>query len=815
MKAQRTSTKHKEQSTEPKIMIATITRDTLYGLRGLFKRPGFAAVALITLALGIGTNTAIFSVVNAVLLRPLPYPNEDRIVRIDETEGSGGMGISPPNLLDFQQQNNSFEGIAGYTGGSFILTGGTEPLRVQAMEVTPNLFSVLAVQPLAGRTFSEDDLRERQSQIAVISYGLWQRHFGGDRNVIGHDITLDEKSYSVIGIMPRDFEFPIQEEKVEMWVPLTFHEDLTQMRGAHYLDAVARLKSGVTPQQALADLDAIANRIAQQYPKLVSGKTSVVPLKQDLVGGVRRYLLMLAGAVVFVFLIAAANVTSLMLARAAERQKEIALRLALGATRLRLLRQLLTEGLTLSLLGGAAGVLLAVWSMDFLLAIAPGDLPRLQTARVDWVVLSFALIISVICGVLLALAPALRSSSPDLNSTLKESGSRSALAPRQSLRKGLVVVEISLAFVLLAGAGLLIRTLWKLNSINPGFESQAVLVAEIVLPKSKYRDDTSRTTFFHELIDRINAIPGVESAGGTSNLPLSGTNMVFLASVEGQEGSFPASFRSVTSDYLRTMRIPLLRGRWFDDKESASAQRVVLINETMARQISKDGDALGKRIKHGFKDQVAEVVGVVGDVKYAGLDRPTKPEMYAPFAQQPWPFMRIALRTHGDPASFATAVRRELQAIDKNQPVDKMMTMSSVVNSSIQTRRFYMQLLGVFAAVAFALASAGIYGVVAYSVAQRRREIGIRMALGATRGDVMRLVLRESFLVTVLGVVLGLGGAYAATRVLTTLLFDVKPTDPVTLLSLSLLLSVVAIVAAYIPARRAAKVDPLVALRDF
>jgi predicted permease len=792
----------------------TILKDIRYGIRSLLKRPGFAAVALITLALGIGTNTAIFSVVNAVLLQPLPYLNEDRLVRIDETEESGGMGISPPNLLDFQQQNSSFDGIAAYAGGSFILTGGTEPVRVQAMDVTPNLFSVLGVQPFAGRTFSEDDLRERQSQVVVISYGLWQRHFGGDRNVIGHDITLDDKSYSLIGIMPRDFEFPIQEERVEMWAPLVFAEDLTQMRGAHYLDAVGRLKPNVTAQQAVADLNTIAQRIAQQYPKLVSGKTSVVSLKQDLVGGVRRYLFILAGAVMFVFLIAAANVTSLMLARAAERQNEIAVRMALGATRLRLLKQLLTEGLTLSILGGAAGVVLALWSLDFLLAIAPGDLPRLQSVRVDWLVLCFALVISMICGVLLAFAPALRSSSLDLNSTLKESGGRSAFAPRQSLRKGLVVVEISLAFVLLTGAGLLVRTLWKLNSINPGFGSQGVLVAEIQLPKSRYGDDVSRTAFFQELIERIRAVPGVESAGGTSNLPLSGTNMVFIASVEGQQDSFPASFRSISADYLRTMQIPLLKGRWFDGKESASTQRVVLINETMARQISQDGDALGKRIKHGFKQQVAEVVGVVGDVKYAGLDRPSKPEMYAPFAQQPWPFMRIALRTSGDPAALSAAVRREVHAIDKNQPVDKLMTMSSLVSSSIQARRFYMQLLGIFAAVAFALASAGIYGIVAYSVAQRRREIGIRMALGATRADVMRLVLRESFLVTIFGVALGLGGAYAATRVLTSLLFEVGPTDPLTLVSLSLLLTSIAIFAAYLPARRAARVDPLVALRS-
>jgi putative ABC transport system permease protein len=789
-------------------------KDVRYGIRGLLRRPGFSAVALITLALGIGANTAIFSVVNAVLLRPLPYPDEERVVRIDETEGRGGMGISPPNLLDFQQQNHSFEGIAGYTGESFVLTGGAEPVRVQAMNVTSNLFSVLRVDPLIGRTFSADDLTQRQSQVVLISYGFWQRHFGGDQKLVGRQITLDDKSYSVIGVMPPDFEFPIQEERIEMWVPLTFPEDLTQMRGAHYLDAIGRLKANVIAQQGVADLDSIAQRIAQQYPKLVSGKTTVVPLKEDLVGGVQRYMLMLGGAVILVLLIAAANVTSLMLARAAERQKEIAVRMALGATRFQLLRQLVTEGLLLSLLGGAAGVLLAIWATDFLLAISPGDLPRLQSAHIGWPVLLFALSISMICGVLVALAPALRSSSPDLNSTLKEGGRKSDLAPRQSLRKGLVVVEITLAFVLLTGAGLLIRTLWKLYSVNPGFEPHGVLVAEVVLPTTRYPDEKSRTAYFKQLIERIRALPGVESAGGTSNLPLSGTNMVFLASVEGSDSKgFPASFRSISADYLRTMRIPLMRGRWFDERDSASSQPVVVVNDTMARQISPDGNAIGKRIKHGFKERIAEVVGVIGDVKYAGLDMPTKPEMYAPFWQQPWPFMRIVARTSGEPGTLAAAIRREAQVMDKDQPIDKISTMSSVVNASVQTRRFYMQVLAAFAVVAFVLASAGIYGVVAYSVAQRRREIGIRIALGATRGDVMRLVLRESVFITVLGVGLGLAGAFAATRVLTTLLFEVKPTDPLTLALLSLLLGAVAIVAAYIPARRAAKADPLVALR--
>ena len=792
----------------------TLLKDIRYGIRSLLKRPAFTSIAVLTLALGIGANTAIFSVLNAVLLRPLPYVDADRIVRIDETEGGGGMGVSPPNLLDFQQQNHSFENIAGYAGGSFILTGAGEPLRVQSLNVSHNLFSVLGINPLLGRSFSEDDERHGQDQVALIGYGLWQRRFGGDKSLIGHHITLDNKSYSVVGVMPREFEFPIQTEPVEVWVPLSLPEDMSQLRGAHYLDVVGRIKPGVSVPHAHADLEVIAQRIAQQFPKLVPGKTTAVPLQQDMVGEVRPYLLILAGAVMLVFLIAAANVTSLMLARAAERQKEIALRTALGASRSRLLRQLLTESLILSLLGGAGGVLLATWGTEFLLAIAPGDLPRLQSAQIDSWVLLFALGTSLICGILLGLIPAWRASVPDLHSTLKEGESRSATAPRQLLRKGLVVTEVTLALVLLCGAGLLIKTLWKLNAVDPGFDPEQVLVAEVVLPKSKYPDEARQIAFFQQLLERIKSLPDVESAGGTSNLPLSGTNMVFLASVEGRPtGAFPASFRSVSQDYFRTMRIPLLKGRWFDDRDTSSSQSVVVINKTMARQIWPDEEPLGKRIKHGFKEQVAEVVGVIGDVKYGGLDQQTKPEMYAPFSQRSWPFMRVVVRTKSDPMNVAGAVRTEAQAIDKDQPIDKLTTMSSVVSASIATRRFYMQLLGTFAALAFILAAVGIYGIVSYSVAQRTREIGIRMALGAKPSDVLRLVLAEGFRLAILGVVLGLAGAFAATRVLTNLLFEVKPTDPITFIGLSILLAGVALLASYIPARRATKVDPLVALR--
>lgn len=645
----------------------TIIKDIRYGIRGLIKRPGFTAVAVLTLALGIGVNSAIFSILNAVLLRPLPYADPDRIVRIDETEGKGGIGVSPPNLLDFQQQNHTFESVAGYTAGSFILTRAGEPLRVQSCAISAELFSVLGVKPLIGRSFSAADEGAGQENNVLISYGLWQRRFGGDHALLNRQITLDGLSYTVVGVMPSGFEFPIQPERVEIWTPLEQPEDLTQLRGAHYLDVVGRLKSDVSLAQARVDIETIAARIAQQYPQLVSGKTTVVPLKEDLVGQAQPYLYTLGGAVLLVLLIAVANVASLTLARAAERQKEIALRTALGASKSRVVRQLLTESLILSLVGGVAGVTLASWTTGFLIAIAPGDLPRLQATHVDRRVLLFALAISVVSGIVLGLIPAWRSTRQGFETRLKEGETRSASAPRQALRKALVVSEVTLALVLLCGAGLLIRTLWKLNAVNPGFDPDNVLVAELVLPTTKYRDAGQQTLFFQQLIERIKGSPGIDSVGGTSNLPLSGTNMVFRATVEGgPNSSLPASFRAVSNDYFRTMRIPLLKGRVFDDHDTAESHPVVVINETMARQISpRYEEALGKRIKHGFKNQVAEVVGVIGDVKYAGIDQQTKPEMYAPFAQRSWPFMRIVARSKSDPSLVAGEIREAVRPSTK------------------------------------------------------------------------------------------------------------------------------------------------------
>ncbi|HEV8366366.1 MAG TPA: ABC transporter permease [Pyrinomonadaceae bacterium] len=790
----------------------SLFKDIRFGVRGLLKHPSFTAIAVITLALGIGANTAIFSVLYAVLLRPLPYPDSDRVVRIEETEGRGGMGVSPPNFVDFQQQNQTFESVAAYSSGTFILTGGSEPVRIQSSTVSHNLFSLLKVNPLIGRTFSAADESENQTGVAILSHGLWLRCFGGDPGLVGKQITLDSKSYLVIGVMPPDFEFPIQSDRVDVWVPLSLPADMSQLRGAHYLDVVGRMKPNVSLAAAHKDLESIASGLARQFPDLVPGKTTVVPLKKDLVGEIQTYLWMLAVAVALVLLIATANVASLMLARASERRKEIALRLALGATRFRILRQLLTESLTLSLLGGLGGLLVLTWGTNFLISLGPADVPRLQSAHLNAPVFLFALSVSLISGILFGLAP-WHSATHDLQSTLKEGAIRSATAPRQGLRKILVVTEVTLALLLLCGAGLLIRTLWKLNAVRPGFDPEQVLVAEVVLPKTKYANETRQGAFFQQLLERIKTVPDVESAAGTTNLPLSGTNMVFMASVDGSDSRLPASFRSISPDYFQVMRVPLLRGRYFDDRDTASSPAVVVINESMARQIAPSGEAIGKRIKHGFKARIAEVVGVVGDVKYAGLDKETKPEMYAPFAQGSWPFLRLVVRSKSDPLSLAAEIRGEVQSIDKDQPVDKITTMRSVMNSSIRPRRFYMQLLGSFAGMAFILASIGIYGLVSYSVAQRTREIGIRMALGASRSHVLRLVLTEGFGLTVVGLVLGLAGAFASTRVLRNLLFEVGPTDPFTFIAVSLSLLVVALLACYIPARRATKVDPLVALR--
>lgn len=791
-----------------------LIQDLRYAARMLRRNPAFTAVAALTLALGIGMNTAIFSVLHAVLFRPLPYAHAERLVRIDETKGRGGIGVSPPNFVDFQQQNHSFEQIAAYTGGAFVLTGGPEPVRVESLEVSHNLFSLLGVKPLLGRTFSAEEEKPWQKQVAVMAHSLWQRHFAKDPGLVGQNITLDNKSYLVAGIMPPEFEFPIQPNKVELWTPLVLPADRANLRGAHYLDVIGLLKNDTPQSKAHADLELIANRIARQYPEFVSGQMILVPLKQDFVGKVWPLLYMLAGAVTLVLLIATANVASLLLARAAARQKDVAVRIALGASRSRIVGQLLAESVLLALIGGAAGLVLTLWGTEVLVAIGPKDIPRLQATRVDGWVLMFTLITSLLTGILFGLAPALQATRSDLNSVLKIGGASGAAVPRQRLRRILVVSEVALTLVLLCGAGLLVKTLWKLNSVHPGFDPEKVMVAEVVLPKTRYPDGASQSAFFQELLGGIATLAEVESAGGTTNLPLSGTNMVFLTSIEEHpERSAPASFRAVSPGYFRTMRIPLIRGRWFGDGDTQSSPSVVVVNEAMARSFWPGEQPLGKRVTHGFKKGAAEVVGVVGDVKYAGLDREMKPELYAPFSQNPWPFMRLVVRARSDPMRLATAIRSQGQALDKDQPFDKITTMEAIVSTSIAPRRFYMQLLGVFAALALVLAVVGIYGVVSYTVTQRTHEIGIRIALGAVERDVLRLALSEGVKLTLIGMVLGIAGALAATQVLSSLLFEVKPADPMTFLVLSLLLAAAALFATYVPARRAAKVDPMVALR--
>jgi putative ABC transport system permease protein len=539
-------------------LMATLWQDVKYGIRVLRTSPGFTAVTIQTLALGIGINAAIFSVLHAVLLRPLPYEDADRVVRIDETSGRGGIGVSPPNFRDFQKQNRSFEQVGAYTGNNFVLTGSAEPMRVEGLKVSHNLLSLLGVRPLLGRSFLPEEEWPGQDQVAIVAHSLWQRRFNGDAGLVGRNILLDSRSYLVVGVMPLEFEFPIQAERIEIWTPLSLPADAANLRGAHYLDVIGRLKKNVSLVQAHADLEMIADRLARQFPKFVPGKMIVVRLKQDLVGNVETSLMILAGAMILVLLIATANVASLFLARAAARRREVAVRMALGASRARLVRQLLTESFLLSLLGGMAGILFALWGTEILVAIGPADVPRLRTAQVDGWVLLFALIASLGTGVMVGVAPALPASMSGLHSDLKEAGTRGTTAPRQPLRKMLV---LTLALVLWCGAGLLIKTLWKLNSVHPGFDPKDALVAEVVLPESKYRDGEQQAAFFGRLLELIKALPRVDSAGATTNLPLSGTNMVFMVSIEGRpDSASKASFRAISPDYFRAMRIPLSQG---------------------------------------------------------------------------------------------------------------------------------------------------------------------------------------------------------------------------------------------------------------
>ena len=803
-------------------------QDLKYGARMLAKSPGFTAVAVIALGLGVGANTAIFSVVNQVLLRQLPFQDPSRLVMVWEKNRPRNRDrnvISPANFLDWRDQNAVFDDMAAFLDFRFNLTGTAEPEELPGEIAMVNLFSVLGATAEFGRTFEPGDGAEGNN-VVILSHGLWQRRFGGDRDVVGKSIALDGKNYTVIGVMPPDFRLYVKQgsligKPVELWVPNEFNAQARVRRGRAWM-SVARLKPDVTVPQAQVEMDSIAARFEEQYPEFNKGwGVTVVPLREQLVGDVKPALMVLLAAVGFVLLIACANVANLLLARAASRQKEIAIRTALGAGRSRVIRQLLTESVLLSTIGGGAGLLLAMWGTDVLVALTPKDLLGIESVSLDRRVLFFTILVSLATGLLFGIAPAIAASRTNLNEVLKEGGRDSSGAGRsQRVRSALVVVEVALALLLLIGSGLMIRSLWRLQAVDPGFDSSKMLTARLLLPGSKYAQDRQRTDFFKQLVERLQALPGVQAATAIDALPLAGGGSATGFTIAGQPtpapGEKPAcDVRVVHPNYFEAMGIQLLQGRTFTEREATEVSRVVVVNRALVDRYFPGEDPIGKRIAVEMSDDPmpSSIVGVVGDVKYQGLDLDVRPMAYWPHPELARSFMTLVVRANNDPAALATALRHEVLAMDNDQPIADVRTMDELLSTSIARTRFSALLLAVFAGVAMVLAAVGIYGVMSYSVEQRTREIGIRMALGADRGDVVAMVVRQGMTLSLIGVAVGLGAAWVLTRFLATLLFQVTATDPASFASIPLALVAVALVASLIPARRATKVDPIVALR--
>jgi putative ABC transport system permease protein len=800
----------------------TFWQDLRYALRMLRKKPGFTLVAVITLALGIGANTAIFSVVNGVLLRPLPIKEPDRLMMIRETKlpQFPEFSVASGNFLDWQKQNTVFERLVAFRGVSFNLIGTGDPERLRGMAVSDGFFPMLGGQPQLGRDFLAEENKPGHSNVVILSQGLWQRRFGGDAKILNQSITLDAQSYTVVGIMPA--EFRLDDRETDLWTPVAFTEQHAQNHGGHSFAAIGQLKRGVTPEQARAELSAIAGRLAAQYPQDVGWNIKLIPLQEFSVRSIKPALLVLLVAVAFVLLIACVNVANLLLARAAGRQKEIATRSALGAGRWRIVRQLLTESVLLAIVGGAVGLLLARWGMALLLQLAPQDLPRLSSVSLDGRALAFTAAITLLTGLFFGLVPALQASKPNLNETMKDAGRGSTEGGRRQLiRNTLVVLEVASALVLLVGAGLMIKSFWRLQQVDPGFDPQNALTMSVQLPKGKYPEEVQQVAFFQQLLERTAALPGVQAAGASQVVPLSGSDMVLAFEIDGRpplppDATQSTNYYSVSADYFKSMGIPLRRGRGFTERDTKESPKVAVINETMAKKMFPDEEPLGKRITFDNREKNPEwfeIVGIVGDVKQYGLDQATTLQTYEPYTQQTFPSMTLVVRTAGNPANMSAAIRSEILKLDKDQPASNVRTLSEFFSTSIAQQRFAMALLGVFAAVALILAAVGIYGVLSYAVTHRSHEIGIRMALGAGRGDVLRLVVGQGMLLTVIGVAGGLVTAFALTRLMANLLFGVTATDASTFAGVATLLMAVALLACYIPARRATKVDPLVALR--
>ncbi len=803
----------------------TILQDLRYGARMLLKNPGFTLIAVLTLALGIGANAAIFSVVNGVLLKPLPYREPEQLIRVFErSRTQPKFPMSGGNFQDYREQNSTLGGLALYTRQDLELSQDDKPERLAALRVSAGFFELLGAQPLLGREFRREDELPDNNQVVILSHGLWQRRFNGDPNIVGRVISLSGRPFTVVGVAQQglqhvggDYRSMPHGESVDAWWPVALRPQAG--RGAHFLNAVGRLKPGVSVAQAESDFNVIAERLAQQFPNSNQGwRIAIQPLHEEIAGRARTTLLALLGAVFFVLLIACVNVANLLLARATAREREIAVRSAVGAGRRRIVRQLLTESLLLAMVGAAAGILLAQWAIDALRALGQEQLPRLQAVNIDGRILLFTLGVTVVTGVLFGLAPALQAGQFNLNALLKEGGRGGG--QRRRLRDALVVTEVALALALLTGAGLLIRSFWKLQQTDPGFNPERVLTASLTLPGARYGDAPNVASFQRQLLDRVTALPGVQSAGATSDLPWTGYDENAGFTIEGK--TFPpndgpsARYHYVSSDYFRTIGVPLIAGRFFNADDRQDAQLALLINRSMAERYWPGESAVGKRLT--FSSQPKEkdwytIVGVVGDVKDFPHSPAAAPAFYWATTQLTPRQLILAVRFSADPLNLIEAVRGEVRALDKDLPLADAQTLETIAATAVAGRRFTLWLVGFFALTAMALAAIGIYSVLSYLVAQRTREIGLRMALGAQLGNVLKLVIRQGMTLVLLGIASGMAAAFALTRLIKGLLFEVSATDPLAFALAAALLALVALLACYIPAWRATKVDPMVALR--
>jgi predicted permease len=800
----------------------TLIQDIAYSLRRLRKGPGFALVAVATLALGIGANAAIFSAVNAVLLRPLPYPEPERLMVVNHVWKGQPTVVSPQNFLDFQKEAKSFEALAPYDTGGATLTGRGEPVQVATGETSATFFDVLRVGPALGRFFKPGENDPGQNRVVVLSQGWWRERFGGDPGAVGQDLVLDGVPHRIIGVAPPGFDFPGGRS---LWLPLEYDERFrTQSRGAWYLSAIGRLRANSSVESARAEAGTIGARLAKAYPDANEGVgLTVRPLHEAMVGKVRTPLFVLLGAVGLVLLIACANVANLLLSRAVAREGELAVRSAMGAGRARLVRQLLTEASVLGALGAAAGLIVAAWGGELILALQPRDVPRLDEIRLDLVVVAFTVACAFLTTVVFCTLPALLATRRSSAVALREGG-RGLLSGRGGrVRRGLAVAEMALAVALLAGAGLLLRSFSQLQKVDPGFQSESALVFRLSLPASRYPDGPARAQFQERVFEALQALPGVRSVAATIGIPLGGFSFNFSFLVDGRPeppaGQWPSlETRVVTASYFRTLGIPVIQGRGFAESDDAAAPRVVVIGRETARRHFAGEDPIGQRIRLGWgppTDAVGgTVVGVVGDVKEGGLDDRPLAQIYIPYAQKPVGGMDVVLRTSVPPSSLAAAARGAVRDLDPDLPVARLETLAQIVAASIAQPRFYTTLLTAFAGTALVLAALGLFGVISVGVSQRTREIGVRMALGARAEDVLRLVLREAAALALVGIAVGLAAAFALSRTLSTLLFNLSPTDPVAFGVAPVVLLLTALVASLLPARRASNVDPIEALRS-